>query len=64
VILDGLVDACGEPILSPLLRRPGVVLSSAGIAGYGAAFAVCALFPLMALPLVPVVADPLMKGRG
>jgi MFS family permease len=34
-----------------------------GIAGYGAAFAVCALFPLVALPLVPVGADPLMKDN-
>ncbi|ANW64212.1 MULTISPECIES: MFS transporter [Mycolicibacterium] len=30
-----------------------------GIAGYPAAFAVCALFPLLAVPLVPVDADPL-----
>ncbi|MCV7424941.1 MFS transporter [Mycobacterium yunnanensis] len=29
------------------------------VAGYPAAFAVCALFPLVALPLVPVNADPL-----
>jgi MFS family permease len=34
-----------------------------GLAGYGAAFAVCALFPLVALPLVPVGADPLMKDN-
>src|SRR5262245_16109122 len=30
-----------------------------GATGYAAAFAVCALFPLIALPLVPVGADPL-----
>jgi hypothetical protein len=35
-----------------------------GAAGYPVAFAVCALFPLVALPLVPVAADPLMKSRG
>jgi MFS family permease len=29
-----------------------------GIAGYAAAFAVCALFPLVALPLVPVEPEP------
>ena len=29
------------------------------VAGYPLAFAVCALFPLIALPLVPVAADPL-----
>lgn len=30
-----------------------------GVAGYPVAFAVCALFPLAAVPLVPVDADPL-----
>jgi MFS family permease len=35
-----------------------------GVAGYPAAFAVCALFPLAAMPLVPVEADPLIKDRG
>jgi MFS family permease len=35
-----------------------------GIAGYPVAFALCALFPLVALPLVPVVADPLIKDRS
>jgi MFS family permease len=35
-----------------------------GIAGYPVAFALCALFPLVALPLVPVVADPLENDRG
>ncbi|HKV18546.1 MAG TPA: MFS transporter [Mycobacterium sp.] len=30
-----------------------------GVAGYAAAFAVCALFPLIAIPLVPVESDPL-----
>ena len=29
------------------------------VAGYPLAFAVCAMFPLVALPLVPVEADPL-----
>ena len=29
------------------------------VAGYPLAFAVCAIFPLLALPLVPVDADPL-----
>jgi len=29
------------------------------VAGYPLAFAVCALFPLVALPLVPVNADPM-----
>ena len=33
-------------------------------AGFPAAFAVCALFPLAALPLVPVHADPLRTGAG
>lgn len=35
-----------------------------GVAGYAAAFAVCALFPLIAIPLVPVDADPLLKANG
>ncbi|MDR3656767.1 MAG: MFS transporter [Mycobacterium sp.] len=30
-----------------------------GLAGFPAAFAVCALFPVLAAPLVPVAADPL-----
>jgi sugar phosphate permease len=34
-----------------------------GVAGYAAAFAVCALFPLIAIPLVPVDADPLISDR-
>ncbi len=34
-----------------------------GVAGYAAAFAVCALFPLIAIPLVPVDADPLIDDR-
>ncbi|OBA96537.1 MFS transporter [Mycobacteriaceae bacterium 1482268.1] len=34
-----------------------------GLAGYPAAFAVCALFPLLAIPLVPVEADPLLSPR-
>ena len=32
--------------------------------GYAAAFAVCALFPLIAIQLVPVSADPLINTRG
>jgi MFS family permease len=35
-----------------------------GVAGYAAAFAVCALFPLIAIPLVPVDADPLNSDHG
>jgi sugar phosphate permease len=35
-----------------------------GVAGYAAAFAVCALFPLIAIPLVPVERDPLLSGRA
>ena len=31
-------------------------------AGYPLAFAVCALFPLIALPLVPVKADPMRSA--
>jgi MFS family permease len=31
--------------------------------GFPAAFAVCALFPLIAMPLVPVHSDPLRAGR-
>ncbi|WP_197380856.1 MFS transporter [Mycolicibacterium mengxianglii] len=33
-----------------------------GIAGYPVAFAVCALFPLAAIPLVPVDADPFNRA--
>jgi MFS family permease len=33
-----------------------------GVAGYPLAFAVCALFPVAALPLVPVEADPVLRG--
>ncbi len=35
-----------------------------GVAGYSAAFAVCAFFPLIAIPLVPVDADPLRRDRA
>jgi MFS family permease len=35
-----------------------------GIAGYPVAFAVCALFPLIAMPLVPVDADPVNQQSG
>src|SRR5262249_9744992 len=34
------------------------------IAGYPPAFAVCALFPVIAMPLVPVDADPLVAKTG
>lgn len=34
------------------------------VAGYPLAFAVCALFPLVALPLVPVKSDPLRAARS
>ena len=34
------------------------------VAGYPLAFAVCALFPLIALPLVPVQADPMVADVG
>lgn len=34
-----------------------------GAVGYAAAFAVCAVFPLLAIPLVPVESDPLSSGR-
>ncbi|MCV7193994.1 MFS transporter [Mycolicibacterium brumae] len=33
-----------------------------GVSGYAAAFAVCAVFPLLALPLIPVRDDPLKAG--
>jgi MFS family permease len=33
-------------------------------AGFPIAFAVCAVFPLLALPLVPVHADPMRKAAG
>ena len=35
-----------------------------GVAGYPVAFAVCAMFPLIAIPLVPVNADPLRDQRN
>lgn len=35
-----------------------------GVAGYAAAFAVCAVFPIIAIPLVPVDADPLISDRS
>ena len=35
-----------------------------GIAGYPVAFALCALFPVIAMPLVPVDADPLAAKTG
>jgi MFS family permease len=56
--------ALGTQNTSQLLTAgiaPPVFGALIGVAGYPAAFAVCALFPLVALPLVPVGADPLMK---
>jgi MFS family permease len=35
-----------------------------GIAGYPVAFAVCALFPVVAMPLVPVDEDPVDQRSG
>lgn len=35
-----------------------------GVAGYASAFAICALFPLIAIPLVPVQSDPLLSGSA
>ena len=35
-----------------------------GVAGYAAAFAGCAVFPLIAIPLVPVEADPVIDVRA
>jgi hypothetical protein len=35
-----------------------------GLAGYPVAFAVCALFPLIAMPLVPVGAEPVNQQSG
>jgi sugar phosphate permease len=46
---------------------PPVFGALIAVAGFPAAFAVCAVFPLIALPLVPVDADPLRaaaKGRA
>jgi len=42
---------------------PPVIGALIGAAGYSAAFAVCAVFPLIAMPLVPVAADPLLDNR-
>jgi MFS family permease len=35
-----------------------------GVVGYPVAFAVCALFPVVAMPLVPVAADPVARRSG
>jgi sugar phosphate permease len=58
--------ALGTQNTSQLLTSavvPPVFGALIGGAGYAAAFAVCALFPLMAIPLVPVNADPLLVDR-
>lgn len=49
-----LTSAMGAPLFGGLI----------GVAGYPVAFAVCALFPLIAIPLVPVDADPLRDQRN
>jgi MFS family permease len=46
-----LASAIAAPIFGGLI----------GVAGFPVAFAVCALFPLLAIPLVPVDADPLAR---
>jgi MFS family permease len=54
--------ALGAQNTSQLLTSgvvPPVFGALIGGAGYAAAFAICALFPLLAIPLVPVDADPL-----
>ena len=59
--------ALGTQNTSQLLTAgvaPPVFGALIGVAGYAAAFAVCALFPLIAIPLVPVDADPLISDRG
>ena len=59
--------ALGTQNTSQLLTAgvaPPVFGALIGVAGYAAAFAVCALFPLIAIPLVPVDADPLIGERG
>jgi sugar phosphate permease len=56
--------ALGTQNTSQLLTSgvaPPVFGALIGTAGYAAAFAVCALFPLIAIPLVPVDADPLIS---
>jgi MFS family permease len=55
--------ALGTQNTSQLLTAgiaPPVFGALIGAAGYAAAFAVCALFPLIAIPLVPVDSDPLL----
>jgi MFS family permease len=57
--------ALGTQNTSQLLTAgvvPPVFGALIGVTGFAAAFAVCALFPLIAMPLVPVNADPLNSG--
>lgn len=59
--------ALGTQNTSQLLTAgvaPPVFGALIGVTGYAAAFAVCALFPLIAIPLVPIDADPLINDRG
>lgn len=58
--------ALGTQNTSQLLTAgiaPPLIGGLIGVAGYAAAFAVCAFFPLIAIPLVPVEADPLVSDR-
>jgi MFS family permease len=58
--------ALGTQNTSQLLTTgivPPVFGALIAVAGYPLAFAVCALFPLAALPLVPVDADPMRQPR-
>ncbi len=58
--------ALGTQNTSQLLTAgvaPPVFGALIGVAGYAAAFATCALFPLLAIPLVPVDSDPLVSDR-
>jgi MFS family permease len=58
--------ALGTQNTSQLLTAgvaPPLLGALIGVAGYAAAFAVCAFFPLIAIPLVPVETDPLISGR-
>ena len=59
--------ALGTQNTSQLLTAgvvPPVFGALIAVAGYPVAFAVCALFPLLAIPLVPVESDPLISGRA
>ncbi|GFG49877.1 hypothetical protein MAGR_13180 [Mycolicibacterium agri] len=58
--------ALGTQNTSQLLTAgvaPPVIGALIGAAGYSAAFAICAVFPLIAIPLVPVAADQLLDNR-